>query len=574
MKKRFVVLSILLIFLAGTLAAQREPPVSAEPIWEVDLRGTVIGLPALQAETAVVVLGEGDIKTYSRFGNWMWTYHANEALTQYVTRSREGTTYACTESGTVIAINRVGRELWKLPLNSPLTANMVTGWDGRIFMPMGSRIYCRTASGYSLWMVDLDSPIFVKPVIDHRGGLAMVLNNNEFVLVSHLSMVERFQLDSKPLHIVPLDLSGGKDSFILLYANGAVQRIFRDGTGKLAAESFPSLSQPPVAAIQYKEHVAVTLRNASVQLLSAADGSVLWTGDTHESSSQNGSGSLEPYWAAMQFDERGVYMLSAKGVTGFRTSDGARLWLLRITGAAAIPSFSDEGYLYSGGTDRFLHAYRIEERRRNVPRSIYGPRPEGSYGLGTPPPSSWANLGDSRFDPTVVSVMYDEVSQAIQNGQIGASEPDYVAYLMEMAGISLTPGYSPVRPKIDIENRTKFIYLLGYLGSQETIPFLANLFSRDREPIIRSACCEAIGRIGVDPAGNAIRAYNYLLSPDNAAVDPSVMMAAATSAKNLARFSGPPLSDAAIRLLRTFTATDLPAPVKLHAQRELSTLFR
>ncbi|MDR2768384.1 MAG: PQQ-binding-like beta-propeller repeat protein [Treponema sp.] len=576
MKKTFILSIFLPIVFAGALGAQNrnDPPVSADPVWEADLMGTVIGLPALQAESAVVVLKEGDIKTYSRYGNWLWSYHANETLTRFVTRSREGTTYACTETGIIIAINRVGRELWKLPLNSPVTANMIVGWDGRIFLPSGSRVYCRTASGYSLWMVDLDSPIFVKPVIDHRGGTAMVLDNNEFVLLSHLGSVERFRLDSKPLHIVPLDLTNGKDSFFLFYANGAIQHIYRDAAGKLAAESLPPLSQTPAAAIQWKDNVAVTLRNGSVQMLSVPDGKVLWTGDTHESASQKGAGNLEPYWAAMQFDERGVYMLSAKGVTGFRTSDGNRLWLLRITGAAAIPSFSDEGYLYSGGTDRFLHAYRIEERRRNVARSMYGPAPEGSYGLGNPPPSSWANLGDGRFDPSIVKLMYSEVEQAIRQGQIGMYEPDYAAYLMEMAGISLSPGYSPVRPQLGIEDRTKFILLLGYLGSQETIPFLARLFSRDREPIIKSACCEAIGRIGVDPAGDAIRAFTYLLSPDNAAADPSVLMAAATSTKNLCRFSGPPLSDAGIRLLRNFTATDFPAPVKAHAQKELQTLFK
>jgi outer membrane protein assembly factor BamB len=112
------------------------------------------------------------------------------------------------------------------------------------------------------------------------------------------------------------------------------------------------------------------------------------------------------------------------------------------------------------------------------------------------------------------------------------------------------------------------------MGSRETIPFLAKMFALDKEPIIKSACCESIGIIGVDPAGDAIRAYTYLLAPDNAAMDPSVLMAAATSTKDLCRFSGPPLSDAGIRLLRAFTATDFPARVKRHATIELESLFK
>ena len=90
--------SFILIFsIALSLSAQtREPPVSADPIWEQPLGGTVIGLPALQAESAVVVLEEGDVKSYSRFGNWLWTYNAKDRVTPHVSRSREGTTYICT----------------------------------------------------------------------------------------------------------------------------------------------------------------------------------------------------------------------------------------------------------------------------------------------------------------------------------------------------------------------------------------------------------------------------------------------------------------------------------------------
>jgi outer membrane protein assembly factor BamB len=563
-----------------SLYAQAEHPVSAEPIWEQELMGTVIGLPTLQAESAVVVLEEGDIKSYSRFGNWLWTFRAKEKLVGHISRSREGSSYACTAKGTVIAINRVGRELWRLDLGSPVMGPIVVGWDARLFIPSGSKIYCRTASGYSLWMVDLGSNIFVKPVLDRRGGIAMVTEDNQFVLVSHLSDVQKYKLNGRPLHIVPLISSAGKDSFFLFYSNGQVQRIFRDENSDLTSESLPSLSQTPAAAVGWQNTVAVTLRDGRVQALSVPDGKVLWTENSHETTSERGSGNLEPYWAGMQFDERGVYVLSAKGVTGFRESDGARLWILRITGAAAIPSFSDEGYLYSGGTDRYLHAYRVEERKRNLARSMYGPAPEGSYGLGNPPPSSWARLGDSRYHPEVLGMMYNEIDDSIKKGQVGINEPDYVAYLMEVAGISFSPTYSPVRPQVQILPRADCIRQLGFIGSRETVPFLARLFAHKfangtyEDPEILKACAEAIGRIGVDPTGDAIRAYTFLLAPVNATMDPGALMAAATSTRDLCRFSGPPVSDIGIRLLRAFTATSFPPVVKRHATSLLENLYK
>ncbi|MDR2553304.1 MAG: PQQ-binding-like beta-propeller repeat protein [Treponema sp.] len=557
-----------------------EPPVSADPIWEQPLGGSVIGLPALQAESAVVVLAEGYVKTYSRFGSWLWTYHVNEEITPHITRAREGTTYVCTAGGTVIAINRVGRELWKLNIGSPISAPIIVGWDGRLFIPSGSKVYCRTASGYSLWSADLGSPIAVKPILDHRGGLAMVLDNNEFVLLSHLNIIDRIQLSSKPLHIVSLQASGGKDAFFLFYSNGTVERVYRGGDEKLVRESLPSLAQTPAAAADWQNHVGVTLRDGRIQLLSVPEGEVLWTGNTHETAAERGSGNLDPYWAAMQFDERGIYVLSARGVTGFRASDGRRLWLLRITGAAAIPSFSDEGYLYSGGSDRMLHAYRIEERKRNLSRSLYGPAPEGSYGLNAPPPSSWSRLGDSRYNPQTIRMMYTAIDRAIKAGQIGQNEPDYVAYLMEVAGLSLSPTFSPVRPLVQTSERAECIRQLGFLGSRETIPFLAKIFAHRfangsyEDPEILRACCEAIGRIGVDPTGAALEAFTYLLAPDNAALDPSALMAAATATKDLVLFSGPPLADAGIRLLRAFDASDFPTVVKRHARSQLENLYK
>ena len=582
MKTKISFVLLLTAIILSLPAQNREPPISAEPAWEQDLMGVVAGLPTLQAESAVVVLEGGDVKSYSRFGNWLWTYNAGEKLTPYSTRSQEGSTYVCTVNGTVIAINRVGRELWKLNLGTPITSSVIVGWDGRIFIPCGSKMYCRTASGYSLWSLDLGSPIFVKPVLDRRGGLAMVLEDNKFTLVSHLSKMDQYQLSSRPLHIVPLDATTEKDAFFLFYQNGDVSLIRQDKE-EFTTESLPSLSQTPAAAAGWQDKVAVTLRDGRTQLLSTPEGEVIWTENSHETRAERGDGNLEPYWAGMQFDDRGVYVLTAKGVTGFRESDGRRLWLLRITGGATIPAFSDEGYVYSVGTDRYLHTYRVEERRRNVPRSMYGPDPEGSYGLGKPPPSSWARI-PSRFDPAVIKAMHDEIEAAIKSGEIGEREPEYVAYLMEVASISLEPTYSPVRPQVQIFERAECIRQLGFMGSRETIPFLATLFANKfttgaaagtyEDPEIQKACCEAIGRIGVDPAGEAVRAFTFLMAPDNPAMDPGALMAAASATRDLARFSGPPLADAGIRLLRAFTVLDFPPVVKRHATALLENLYR
>jgi len=424
-----------------------------------------------------------------------------------------------------------------------------------------------------LWTLDLESPIFVRPVLDRRGGLAMVLENNQFTLVSHISSREQLQLSSRPLHIVPLPASAGSDQFFLFYANGAAERIYRDNNQILTRETLPSLSQTPAAAGAWQDSVAVVLRDGRTQLLSAENGEVQWTQNSHETTAERGGGNLEPYWAGIQFDERGIYVLSARGVTGFRESDGARLWILRIIGAATIPSFGDEGYVYSGGSDGYLYAYRVEERHRNIPRSVYGPEPEGSYGLGNPPPSSW-DFMPNRFAPATIRRNFAEIEAAIEAGDIGEKEPEYVAYLMEIAGISLDPNFDAVRPAVETRLRADSIRQLGYMGSRETIPFLARLFANRfttgpfrgnfEDPEILRACSEAIGRIGVDPSGFALDAFTFRMAPENPVMDPGAQIAVANSARSLALFSGPPLADAAIRLMLRFTNPTYPTEVRNH----------
>jgi len=392
-------------------------------------------------------------------------------------------------------------------------------------------------------------------------------------LVSHISTKEELRLNSRPLHIVPLTASAGRDQFFLFYANGSVERIFRDANDRLTLETMPSLSQTPAAAGGYQDMIAIVLRDGRTQLLSAENGEVQWTQNSHETTAERGSGNLEPYWAGIQFDERGIYVLSTRGVTGFRESDGARLWILRITGAATIPSFSDEGYVYSGGSDNYLYAYRVEERQRNVPRSMYGPEPEGSYGLGSPPPSSWAFM-PNRYAPAAIRRNFAEIDAAIEAGDIGEKEPEYVAYLMEIAGISLDPNFDAVRPAVETRLRADSIRQLGYMGSRETIPFLARLFANRfttgpfrgnfEDPEILRACSEAIGRIGVDPSGFALEAFAFRMAPENPVMDPGAQIAVANAARSLALFSGPPLADAAIRLMLRFTAPTYPTEVRNH----------
>jgi outer membrane protein assembly factor BamB len=284
---------------------------------------------------------------------------------------------------------------------------------------------------------------------------------------------------------------------------------------------------------------------------------ILWTASGHINPSELAGGES----ANLIFDERGVYVLSKGGATGFAV-DGGRLWMMRLTGAAAVPAFGDDGILFSGGSDWVLYAYRLESRVKASQRLLYGEKSEGDYGTGNPGPSSWAGYYYRSYEAELQG-RFNEIRQAVLSGTVGVDEKEYAAYLMEIA--SNTREY--------LLYRMEAARLLAYIGSRETIPFLANLFSRDNNFLIKAAAAAAIGKIGVDPEGLALRAFEYAILPPFRLLDEEALTAVASAIGALCRFSGPPLSEAGIRLLTILSGYETFPSTRNQAQTEIRSLW-
>ncbi|MDR1373433.1 MAG: PQQ-like beta-propeller repeat protein [Treponema sp.] len=532
-------------------AAETPAPPGTDPVWRQALGGAVTGLPAVQAESVVVVCDGGTLKCYSRTGRQLWTYFARGRLAPYVTRSREGTSYICSAGGLLLAINRSGRELWRINLGAPISAPVISGWDGRIFVTAGEKLSCFTAAGFRLWSLTPESPFALAPVLNLRGGLTAVLENGELLDIDPFGGYRSQKRSPAPELVVPME----DGSVLGFYRTGVPELIDPDGG---AGRKLPALPGLPLAAVSRGDKAAMAFPNGQVRLLSCTEGRILWTGESHMAAAEE---------TGMIYDERGIYVLSRSGAAGF-AEDGRRLWLFRLRGSAALPAFSDEGLLYSGGGDWILYAYQVEERIREQKRSLYGPAPLGSYGMGNPPPSPWADYY-YRFDETQLRLQLARITGDIVEGRTGTRERVYAAYLMEIAG-GRSEGAFPAAAPPPLGEQIEALRLLGFLGSRETIPFLTNLFYRAREPLIKAAAAEAIGRIGVDPDGLAIRVFTWAALPPEQ--DEQVLAAVARAAGALCRFSGPPLSDAGVRLLLVLTADSRPPSVRREARRELDSL--
>jgi outer membrane protein assembly factor BamB len=535
--------------------------VNAAWLWRQAVGGAITGLPTVQAQSIVAVLDGGTVKAYSASGRPLWSFYSRGRLSPYVTRSREGTSYICRTNGIFIALSRIGKELWRTNVGGALSGPVVLGWDGRVFVPAARKIFCYTASGNLLWTRELEAAVSAGPWLDQDGGILLALENSDILRIDQYGAVMVRRLSSAPRLLI----SAGP-SILALYRGGDVQLI-NPSLPNAAPVNAPRLPSPPLAAACRGGSAAVALANGQVTLLSGANGKALWSADTHMRVQQGRGAGAQANEAAVIYDERGIYVLSAGGATGFSV-DGKRLWFTTLENASGIPAFDDSGVLYSGGTDWILYAWKLEDRAARQRRTLYGPAPEGFYGTGIYPPAAFSGY----YDEAQVKKDLDAIRREILAGRVGGNEREWLIYLMNIAGSGRQGIFSYNRPRAHITHRIFALQLLSRIGSIETIPWLARFFRNEDEPLVKAAAARAIGGIGVDPDGIAIQEFlaaATAATPDDEQVLGSI--AAATGA--LCRFSGPPLFDTGARIL-VLLSNNHPPSVQRQARSELERLMK
>jgi outer membrane protein assembly factor BamB len=125
-----------------------------------------------------------------------------------------------------------------------------------------------------------------------------------------------------------------------------------------------------------------------------------------------------------------------------------------------------------------------------------------------------------------------------------------------------------------LNHRVRSLQLLALIGSRDTVPFLARIFEEDREPAVKAAAAAAIGAIGQDKLGNALRVFSGAVFRTGFPEDDQVLRAVAAATGALCRFSGPPLSEGGIRILIALNSSDRSNLVRSQARRELESLWK
>jgi outer membrane protein assembly factor BamB len=550
----------LLLFCSQLIFAQSSEPLRLQSayLWRQAAGGTVIGALSVHPQSVAAALDSGVVKAYSGSGELQWSYFVRQGLCPYITQSRQGITFICSADGSLIALNRAGRELWKADAGGALSGPIVTGWDGRVFVPVAEKVSCYTSSGTRLWVCELGSGIRTGPVLDQDGYIALALGNGELISINPFGAVQSCKLPSVPAVLAPME-----DCILALYGNGNILRINFPIEDSVPLP-FPGLTARPLAATAKGNRAAVFLADGQAALIDGNDGKALWTAGSFIRPQADEK-------AELIFDQRGIYALSASGAASF-TADGKLLWFANLENASGVPAFGDDGVLYSGGKDWVLNAWKIEERALNQKHNLYGPAPPASYGTGNPPPSIYARV-IGRFYETTVRMELDMIQKGISAGKVGGNELDWLAYLMETADGGYRPGASNSRePRAVISQRILALQLLSRIGSIETIPWLVSFFRKESEPLVKAAAAQAIGGIGIDPEGRAVQEFMNTVRAGNPVHNEQLFIAITAAAGALCRFSGPPLYDTGFQLLDLLNNPGQPPFVRRQAQNELDSL--
>ena len=511
-------------------------------LWRQAVGGAVIGRPTVQAQSVVVALDGGSIKAYSASGRPLWTFSARGRISPHVTRSREGTSYICRTNGIFIAVSRIGKELWRVNTGGALSGPPVVGWDGRVFVPTARKMFCYTASGNLLWTRDLANAVSAGPWLDQSGGVLLALDKGDALRIDPYGAVTVLKLASG----VRILLSSGS-LIMAMYQNGDVQLLDPSLPEPVYMFRLPS---PPLAAASRGNNVAAALANGQIVLMSS--NGVRWTAETHARQLNE---------AAVIYDERGIYALSASGASSF-SADGKRQWFTTLKNASGVPAFDDEGVLYSGGTDWILYTWRLERKTVRQGLTLYGPAPPGTYGKGVYPPAAFTGL----YDEAKVKEKLNEIQREVQAGRVGENEREWLAYLMNVAQSGERQGIFSINLRVDA------LRILSRIGSGETMPWLARFFRAEQEPLVKAAAAYAIGDIGLDPNGRAIQELLAVAIEGNVH-DDRVLVATASAAGSLCRFSGPPLFDSGARILVLLSSPGHPQSVQRQAHGEMERLM-
>jgi hypothetical protein len=452
----------------------------------------------------------------------------------------------------LVALTRSGNRAWAADLRwllgsgasaSSGLAAPAFGPDGRLLLAAGRRLLCLAASGTPLWTRELPAQLALAPSMDGNGDFLLGLEGGRLVILSPYGGEKSARSLGRPIVSLGAFASPGAGGLGAAAFSGAVGLddgslvlLPTSGGGRVATTMVtvpPAAPARPVVALTSDGATLVALDAGGIVTAIDGAGTRVWSTATGIT---DGRLALSP----------GRVLVTGKGRAASLSRGGEVFREATITNAVAIGLLAPSGLLFSAGADWILAAYRFEAALGSLPAPA----------LARCPADERAVEALRNYDPRVAEEgrqleLVADIEKRLDLATIGEYEAGDRAVLAAIALGGFSSGFPAAerRFRVPVLPGVLACALLGRIGSPAAIDDLAAVASAKADVSVRAAAFDALGAIGVDPAGSSGRAF--AVAAGGSPLDDQVALALVGAIESMARRSGAtPTVEAARALVR------------------------
>ncbi len=453
---------------------------------------------------------------------------------------------------TLALINKAGQTVWSVDMGSPVSLAPCFGADGRIFLASGSSLSCRAANGRLLWTQALDAPCGAPPCIGPAGGPLLALEDGT---------VRAWNPDGRQLWSV---FTGQKTPSSLCWGTGAFVVASDSGACFIGNPTSPTVS-PLALGADFRVQTMLPHKGG---FLLAGSGGILANIDESGAARWQVKTSCVGTQTLAVFPGR-IVVLSGALVASFN-DEGALLRELRLQNSSGVPAIGLNGAVFSGGADWILYAYRFERELQASPRVM--PFIDMESAVAAAREEVFWNPAGGTDDAMTNRLFY--IENSLKSGTIKEEADAALLFAAAVASGRLDAPFGEGPVSLDPVPRTVVpriaaCGLLGLFGNPAAIPVLGDVFSLDKDPVVRAAAADAIASIGLDPGNLAMKAFEHA---SRQVLESRVALSMIGAIESLYRAQGG-LDDSsgALALVRLLN-TDYPRSVRQRAEAALKRI--
>lgn len=409
---------------------------------------------------------------------------------------------AISEGSTGIAlVNKAGQEVWRVDLGATPASAPVFGSDGRLFVVAGGAFSAYAPNGSRLWKSSLPASQSAPVVIGPEGGPAIGLVDGAVLL---------FPADGG----IPFSAEPGAAAVALASAQGRLAAALEDGHFVVFQSRIKDKVLVPVIlepAVQLGAKPLAMAASKDGFYVLGVDGTLLATDldgrERWRTPLAIGKGLGRGSVTLVAFEDRAVVL--TKSAVWSYGSDGSLFRTLRLSNVASLPAIATTGAVFAGGTDWILYAYRFERPLVALAPPALPALDFEAINLIAKEESFWSI---TPYDDSVALDRLNDIEKSMESGTIGTAVRQVSLYLAAVAlgkldapfgigAVGVGPTPSGTLPRVYACG------LLGRIGLPQAVPVLVEVFSNDPEPAVRAAAAAAVAVIGLDPEGDALKAF-------------------------------------------------------------------